>query len=70
MTAARYIAALREAKPAVAPSGALCCHCQRLTYAPVTIGYIQRPSGPGVTLYACPDHVTESAPGPIPDDLR
>ncbi|BAU83092.1 hypothetical protein SLA_2159 [Streptomyces laurentii] len=51
---------------APAPSGAMCCRCKQWTYAPVEVGYHERPSGPGVTLYACPSHAVAMTPGPMP----
>ncbi len=35
-------------------TGALCCHCRKWTSAPVEVRYVERTSGPGVALYACP----------------
>lgn len=40
--------------------------CERETVAPVAVRYIERESGPGVTLYACPDCAPHLAPGPLP----
>ena len=36
-------------------STAVCCRCERDTVAPVPVRYVERASGPGVTVYACPD---------------
>ncbi|GAA2781686.1 hypothetical protein GCM10019017_28280 [Streptomyces showdoensis] len=52
-----------------APSGAVCCRCKRWTYAPMEVGYIERASGAGVTLYACPAHAAAMAPRPMPGEL-
>jgi hypothetical protein len=49
---------------------ALCIKCHKLTNAPVAVRWIQSASGPGTTLYACPDHVAELAPGPLPGELE
>ncbi|MFE4594144.1 hypothetical protein [Streptomyces laurentii] len=57
-----------EATPT--PSGATCCRCKRWTYAPVEVGYIERPSGPGVTLYACPSHAVSMTPSPMPGEAQ
>lgn len=43
-----------------------CCRCGRETAAPVGVRYIERASGPGVTLYACPDCAPHLTPGPLP----
>lgn len=47
-------------------SAAVCCRCKRLTFAPVAVRYVERVSGPGRTLYACPDCAPHLAPGPLP----
>ncbi|MEV0444554.1 hypothetical protein AB0I84_14320 [Streptomyces spectabilis] len=47
-------------------SVAVCCRCGRATLAPVEVRYIERASGPGVTLYACPDCAPRLMPGPLP----
>ncbi|MEV0438964.1 hypothetical protein AB0I84_09430 [Streptomyces spectabilis] len=47
-------------------SPAVCCRCKRLTAAPVPVRYIERASGPGWTLYACPDCAPHLTPGPLP----
>ncbi|WP_327375737.1 hypothetical protein OG393_18330 [Streptomyces sp. NBC_01216] len=49
---------------------ALCVKCHTLTNAPVAVRWIQSNSGPGTTLYACPDHAAELAPGPLPGELE
>ena len=36
--------------------GAVCCRCHSWTTTPVAVRWIERVSGPGVTLYACPEH--------------
>lgn len=68
MTDARYIAALLSPEPAPEPSGASCVRCKRWTYAPVPVRYIERASGPGVTLYACPSHAVALGAGPTHAD--
>ncbi|MBT2489993.1 hypothetical protein J7E96_16005 [Streptomyces sp. ISL-96] len=47
-------------------SAAVYCRCERLTLAPVAVRYIEPASGPGVTLYACPDCAPRLTPGPLP----
>ncbi|MBW1603390.1 hypothetical protein JJV70_15020 [Streptomyces sp. JJ66] len=47
---------------------ALCVVCETYTRAPVPARWIPSASGPGTTLYACPEHATDLAPGPTPDD--
>ncbi|MGW6389506.1 hypothetical protein ACWFR1_03165 [Streptomyces sp. NPDC055103] len=49
---------------------ALCVKCHTLTETPVPVRWIQSNSGPGTTLYACPDHWEELAPGPMPGELE
>ncbi len=49
---------------------ALCVKCRTLTNAPVAVRWIQSVSGPGTTLCACPDHVQELTPGPLPGELE
>ncbi|MFC7817316.1 hypothetical protein ACFUTR_22065 [Streptomyces sp. NPDC057367] len=44
---------------------ALCVVCKTDTKAPVPIRDIPSTSGPGMTLYACPEHVVDVSPGPI-----
>lgn len=70
MTAPRFVAALVGSESLPEPSGAVCCRCHQWTYAPVAVRYIERPSGPGVTLYACPSHATEFPHGPTPGELE
>ncbi|MER6527614.1 hypothetical protein [Streptomyces sp. NPDC001508] len=48
---------------------ALCIKCHTLTNVPVAVRWIQSNSGPGTTLYACPDHAAELGAGPTPDDV-
>ncbi|MFM9445035.1 hypothetical protein [Streptomyces acidiscabies] len=52
-----------------APFGAVCCHCERWSAAAIPCRYIERASGPGVTLYACPDCVLIVGVGPVADDV-
>jgi hypothetical protein len=48
----------------------VCCRCQRESEAAVPVRDIERVSGPGFTLYACPDCVHLVPPGPLMiDDL-
>lgn len=47
---------------------ALCIECKTVTRAPVPVRWIQSTSGPGTTLYACPDHAVTLGAGPTPDD--
>lgn len=51
-------------------STAVCCRCGRPTEAPVTVGYIPSASGPGFSLYACPDCALKIDPGPSPEDAQ
>lgn len=60
--------AVFTAEPRPAPPGARCCRCKHWTNAPVEVRYIERASGPGVTLYACPSHVVGLYIGPTPED--
>lgn len=53
----------------------VCCGCGCLTGAPVEVRYVERASGPGAALYACPDCVHRYSPGPqwgdeLPTRLR
>ncbi|WP_432001792.1 hypothetical protein [Streptomyces sioyaensis] len=48
---------------------AVCLHCQRETVAPVAVGHVERVNGPGVTLYACPDHAPLFIVGPVPNEV-
>ncbi|MBC3987806.1 hypothetical protein H8N00_02560 [Streptomyces sp. AC563] len=51
------------------PHSAVCVHCRRLTFAPVEVRYIESMSGPGIVLYACPEHAPHvGVPDPHPDD--
>lgn len=43
-----------------------CCRCERMTAAPVEVHHIERTSGPGVTVYACPDCAPLLTRGPLP----
>ncbi|MFB6909155.1 hypothetical protein ACFCWB_33250 [Streptomyces bacillaris] len=49
---------------------ALCIECNTNTRAPVPVRWIESSSGPGTTLYACPDHVADLTPGPFPGELE
>ncbi|MFF2507086.1 hypothetical protein ACFVTY_27480 [Streptomyces sp. NPDC058067] len=53
----------------VASHVALCVECKTLTHAPIPVRYIQSNSGPGTTLYACPEHAVKLGAGPTPDDV-
>lgn len=48
---------------------ALCIECKALTRAPIPVRWIESTSGPGTTLYACPDHAVKLGAGPTPDDV-
>ncbi|WP_406002185.1 hypothetical protein [Streptomyces sp. NBC_00829] len=48
---------------------ALCVECKTVTRAPIPVRWIQSTSGPGTTLYACPDHAVKVGAGPTPDDV-
>jgi hypothetical protein len=50
-------------------TAAICCRCNRDTAAPIAVRYIERPSGPGVPVYACPDCAPKINHRPHPDDL-
>ncbi|MFE9569211.1 hypothetical protein ACFYMW_12035 [Streptomyces sp. NPDC006692] len=59
-----------ELFPLVLPGRiALCIECKTLTRAPIPVRWIQSTSGPGTTLYACPDHAHAFTPGPQWDEL-
>ncbi|MFE4860773.1 hypothetical protein [Streptomyces sp. NPDC056670] len=59
-----------ELFPLVLPGRvALCIECKTLTRAPIAVRWIQSTSGPGATLYACPDHAVKLGAGPTPDDV-
>ncbi|MFD7069853.1 hypothetical protein ACFV97_21780 [Streptomyces sp. NPDC059913] len=47
---------------------ALCVDCKRVTHAPIPVRYVESNSGPGTTLYACPDHAVALGSGPTPED--
>ncbi|MFF4495504.1 hypothetical protein [Streptomyces sp. NPDC001546] len=49
---------------------ALCVVCKTVTKAPVAVRHIESTSGPGATLYACPDHVAKVSPGPTLGELE
>ncbi len=54
-----------ELFPDVLPSDvALCTVCKANTHAPIPVRWIQSTSGPGTTLYACPDHAVKLRAGP------
>ncbi|EFK98146.1 conserved hypothetical protein [Streptomyces sp. SPB78] len=42
--------------------GAVCAVCKKWTDTPRPLRYIERQSGPGVTLYGCPKHAPEPSP--------
>lgn len=46
----------------------LCVECKTLTRAPIPVRYIESNSGPGTTLYACPNCAPKLGAGPTPDD--
>ncbi|MFD9477135.1 hypothetical protein [Streptomyces nojiriensis] len=48
---------------------AVCVKCHRCTTAPVPVRRIESSSGPGATLWACPEHAEELTPGPLPGEL-
>ncbi|MGW1280111.1 hypothetical protein ACWD4V_24585 [Streptomyces tsukubensis] len=48
---------------------AICCDCGRPTYAPVPVRHIERGSGPGYTVYACPRCAPDVTPGPLPGEV-
>lgn len=48
---------------------AMCVKCHKVTKAPVPVRDIHSTSGPGTTLYACPEHAEELAPGPLAGEL-
>lgn len=59
-----------ELFPLVLPGPvALCCDCHRLTTAPIPVRWIPSTSGPGTTLYACPEHAAKLGAGPTPGDV-
>ncbi|MEV4868460.1 hypothetical protein [Streptomyces syringium] len=45
-----------------------CCECGNVTSAPVEVRYIERQSGPGFPLYACPGCAPSLVPGPHHND--
>ncbi|HEY8977995.1 MAG TPA: hypothetical protein VIU15_00240 [Streptomyces sp.] len=52
-----------------APFRAPCCHCGRWSSAAIACRHIERASGPGFTLYACPDCVVIVGVGAVADDV-
>lgn len=56
-------------KVPLVPSGALCCNCGRWSVAAVACRHIERMSGAGVTLYACPDCLPIVGIGPTNNDV-
>lgn len=48
----------------------VCCKCGRDTEAPVTVGYVERPSGPPFVRRACPDCAPWCMVGPSPEDMQ
>jgi hypothetical protein len=46
----------------------VCCQCQRATEAAVPVRDVERQSGAGWSLYACPDCVHLIPPGPLTTD--
>ncbi|MFF2788661.1 hypothetical protein ACFVT6_18125 [Streptomyces sp. NPDC058049] len=48
---------------------AVCVKCHCLTATPVAVRHIESTSGPGTTLWACPEHAASVAPGPMPGEL-
>lgn len=46
----------------------VCCQCQRASEAAVPVRDIERQSGPGWTLYACPDCIYLIQTGPLTAD--
>ncbi|MFE0425934.1 hypothetical protein [Streptomyces sp. NPDC058953] len=50
--------------PPPEPLTAVCCVCARTTTAPVEVAYIERASGPGRVVYACPEDAAIPTPGP------
>lgn len=48
---------------------AWCVTCRTLTSAPVPVRVVRTGCGERRTLWACPSHATELAPGPLPGEL-
>ncbi|SCK28701.1 hypothetical protein YUWDRAFT_02122 [Streptomyces sp. AmelKG-D3] len=48
---------------------ALCIECKTVTRAPISVRWIQSSSGPGTTLYACPDHAVKLGAEATPEDV-
>lgn len=55
--------------PAPVGDVALCIVCRTNTRAPVQVRYIESTSGPGTSLWACPEHAASVTPGPVPGEL-
>ncbi|WP_327385699.1 hypothetical protein [Streptomyces sp. NBC_01207] len=53
------------------PTGdvAFCIVCHKTTTVPVPVREIHSSSGPGATLWACPEHAEELTPGPMSGEL-
>ncbi|MFJ1549510.1 hypothetical protein [Streptomyces sp. NPDC088246] len=47
---------------------ALCVECHEVTRAPIPVRWMQSNSGPGTTIYACPEHAVKLGAGPTPED--
>ncbi|MEO3976416.1 hypothetical protein [Streptomyces sp. CAU 1734] len=58
---------MREHAPE--PFSAVCVHCGQKSSGAVVVGHVDRPSGPPVTLYACPDDAVRYDAGPSPFDM-
>lgn len=59
-----------ELFPLLLPANvAVCIVCHVRTEAPVAVREIHSTSGPGTTLWACPEHAPSLAPGPMPGEL-
>ncbi len=52
------------------PLVATCCVCRTRTRAPIAVRYIEQTSGPGYTLYVCPDHIHDVKPAMTLEELR
>ncbi|MFJ7588408.1 hypothetical protein ACIQZO_13685 [Streptomyces sp. NPDC097617] len=54
------------------PTGdvAVCIVCHEQTEAPVAVREIHSTSGPGTTLWACPDHAVQLGAGPTAEDVH
>ncbi|MFF3210576.1 hypothetical protein ACFYYB_07920 [Streptomyces sp. NPDC002886] len=61
----------KEPFPLVLPERvALCILCKTLTSAPVAVREIHSSSGPGTTLWACPEHAVTLGAGPTSEDVH